>query len=150
MKYLAAAVAALSFAGCAGAPSASRSTAPLASEGPSGITGTVGVLTGDHMPPMPESDAPTPAAGAPVHVLRGAHAPMATIDRAGSDYVGTATTDQDGRFRVALPPGTYTVLTEHGGEPYLNCVDAGGWCTVTVSAGAWSDTTIVDSADATF
>lgn len=145
----------LLIAACVSSSPAPRSAAPpppLASDGPSGIAGTVAILTGDHMPPMPPgADAPTPAAGAPVHVLRGAHALMAAIDRGSADYVGTVATDRDGRFRVALPAGTYTVLTEHDGAPYLNCFSGDGtWCTVTVADGAWSETQIVDSSDATF
>ncbi len=124
----------------------------LGSDGASGIAGSVAILAGDFMPPMPPgADTPTPAAGAPVHILRGAHAPMAAIDRGSAAYVGTAATDSDGQFRVALPAGIYTVLTEHAGAPYLNCVGSdGSWCTVTVVDGAWSETRIVDSADATF
>ncbi len=145
----------LSIAACASSSPAPRAAAPpppLASDGSSGIAGTVAILTGDHMPPMPPgADAPTPAAGAPVHVLRGGHALMAVIDRGSADYVGIVTTDRDGRFRVALPAGTYTVLTEHAGAPYLNCFSGDGtWCTVTVADGAWSETQIVDSSDATF
>jgi len=155
VKFLAVSTLASLFAACAAAPHTPRPAGPptpLATDGPSGIAGTVGILVGDHMPPMPEeADVPTPAAGAPVHVLRGAHAPMATIDRGAPDYVGITTTDSDGRFRVALPAGTYTVLTEHRGEPYLNCFGGDGhWCTVTVADGAWSETAIIDSADATF
>lgn len=145
----------LSIAACAtsaGAPRSASPPPPLASDGPSGISGTVAILAGDFMPPMPPgADVPTPAAGAPIHILRGAHAPMAALDRGSAAYVGTATAGSDGGFRVALPPGTYTVLTEHAGAPYLNCFGGDGvWCTVTVADGAWSETHIVDSADATF
>lgn len=156
MNRLAVSALLLSIAACASSSSSTPHPAgpppPLQRDGASGIAGTVAILTGDHMPPMPPgADAPTPAAGALVHVLRGAHALTAAIDRDSPDYVGTVTTDRDGRFRVALSAGTYTVLTEHDGAPYLNCFSGDGtWCTVTVADGAWSETSIVDSANATF
>ncbi|MBL8623264.1 MAG: hypothetical protein JNK64_18270 [Myxococcales bacterium] len=145
----------LSIAACASSSPAPRAAAPpppLASDGTSGIAGTVAILAGNYMPPTPPgTPGPQPAAGAPVHILRGPHALMAAIDRGSADYVATVTTDRDGRFRVVLPAGTYTVLTEHDGAPYLNCFSGDGtWCTVTVADGAWSETQIVDSTDATF
>ncbi|MGE0788103.1 MAG: carboxypeptidase-like regulatory domain-containing protein [Sandaracinaceae bacterium] len=113
--------------------------------------GTVTVLTGDHMPPVEIPDSGAPAAMAPVHVLRGAHAPTAHLDRTAADYVGSTTTDASGVFRVALPPGTYTVLIEHDGMPYLNSFSGDGtWTTVTVTAGAWAAFEIRDTAGATF
>ncbi len=123
---------------------------PLPSAGAEGISGTVSVLTGDHMPPDP-SPGGAPYASAPVHVLRGAHAPMTVLDRAAPYYVGTATTDANGVYRAALPAGTYTVLIEHDGEPYLNSYSGDGhWATVTVAAGQWSTRDIQDTAMATF
>ncbi len=121
----------------------------LPGDGPQGIGGTVTVLAGDHMPPFEGGAAPS--AHAPVHVLRGAHAPMAVLDRSSPDYVGTTATDGDGTYRVALSPGIYTVLVEHDGAPYLNAFEGDGhWVTVTVTAGAWASFDVSDSADAVF
>lgn len=123
---------------------------PLPGDGPQGIAGVVTVLAGDHMPPF-EGGGAAPSAHAPVHVLRGAHAPMAILDRASPDYVGSTTTAADGTYRAALPPGIYTVLVEHDGAPYLNTFTGDGrWSTVTVTAGAWASFDIRDSADAVF
>ncbi|MFK7984946.1 MAG: carboxypeptidase-like regulatory domain-containing protein [Sandaracinaceae bacterium] len=135
---------------------------PLSSEGTQGIMGRVSILTGDHMPGIYDPDDPmegpdhdslrgSPAASAPVHVLRGRHTRFERLDRSASHYVGSTTTGADGGFRVALPPGVYTVLTEHDGLLYLNRSQGDGtWSTLTVAEGEWTETAIQDSADATF
>ncbi len=133
---------------------------PLAADGPQGVTGQIIVLRGNHMPgvrpaeqPRSDADAPrgAPSPNAPVHVLHGRHMPTERIDYASNAYVGTATTDAEGRFRISLPPGNYTVLTEHDERLYLNHFVAGGeWASVEVTANEWTEFDIRDTADARF
>lgn len=127
------------------APTADPQPAPNAQ----GLRGRVLVLTGDFMPPG--QGVTTPAAGAPVHVFAGPHAVVDQLAAGDPSLVGTYTTGADGSFAIALPPGIYTVVTEHAGRPYLNCfAGSGGWCTAEVTAGAWTTYDLTDSADATF
>lgn len=124
---------------------------PAAATGAQGVRGTVSVLIGDFMPPGPSGGAPTPLAGAVVHVLAGPHRLLAAIDRGDPAYRGTVTTDDAGRFEIALAPGVYTVVTEVDGQPYLNCFQGDGtWCTVTVASGQWVEDDLVDNSRATY
>lgn len=132
----------------------------LSPDGSQGVVGRVTVLRGNHMPqiypadipPPPQADpAGAPQADAPVHVLRGRHMPFERLDPGASFYLGSSTTGPDGTFRVALPPGEYTVLTEHEGQAYRNSFQPdGAWTTLTVTDGEWTEVLIQDSADATF
>ena len=135
----------------ASSPGNTGSPPGLTAEGPEGIRGTVTILTGDFMPPGPPSGTAAPAANAPVHVFAGTLQPVAAIDPAAPAYRGTVMTDAEGRFQIALPAGTYTLVTEHDGAPYLNCQDGdGAWCATTISAGTWAELAIVDNAGATY
>lgn len=154
MKYASlaslAALAALAACGGSSPPPSPPSPPGLPTTGAEGIRGTVSILTGDFMPPAP-SGAATPAAGAPVHVFAGAMKPVAAIDRGDAAYRGTLTTGADGTYQAALPPGTYTVVTEHDGAPYLNCFGGDGtWCTIAVTAGQWTQVDITDNSGATY
>lgn len=134
----------------------SPSAAPPSNPGPSttgaeGLRGTITILTGDFMPPGPSTGGAAPSASAPVHVFAGTLQPITTIDRTDPAYRGTTTTDASGRYQIALPPGTYTVLIESDGVPYRNCYDSDGtWCTFTVTAGQWTEADIEDNSDATY
>ena len=109
-------------------------------------------LVGDFMPPHDSPMTGSPSPNAPVHVLRGRHQPTENIDRRANAYVGTTTTDAEGRFQIALPPGIYTVVSEVDGRPYLNSYDGtdGTWAAITVVAGEWTLIEIQDSSRATF
>jgi hypothetical protein len=75
--------------------------APGTSSGSSGIDGTV--LSGPHCP-VGRADSPCPD-------LPVADATVVASDAAGHE-VARATSGSDGRFRLPLPPGTYSLTIE--------------------------------------
>jgi hypothetical protein len=58
---------------------------------------------------------------------------------------------KEGKFRVPLEPGEYTVVAEIDGRMYLNdMTDAGEWTPLKVEAGVWRDVCIEDTSEAAF
>jgi hypothetical protein len=155
-------------------PSPSSSSSSSASAAlPQGVRGRVIKKTGNFMPGSvggpPSSGGAVKKAGAPdttrrtgplevpVHVFRGAVAVKTTLDPKDPALVTSVRSDANGEYRVALPPGTYTVVAEIDGKLYLNSFgagaaagDAGRWSTVDVAPNAWADWTIEDTSGATF
>lgn len=82
-------------------------TAETPPPGVSGIEGTIVVSPIQPGPIRKDDDRPTVA---PVRNTR-------FVVKAGDATVKTFTTDGDGRFRVALPPGHYVVVPEGGTPP---------------------------------
>lgn len=130
-------------------PSSPSSPSPSSTGG--GVRGTVTELTGDYMPPAPPA-IPTPVAASHVYVFAAPH-PMietaAQVDPADPAYRGTAITDAEGRFELALPPGRYQVVAEVEGHLIASCVADGTWCPLEVGAD-WLTVRINDTSRATF
>ena len=79
------------------------SMAQTPTAGPSGIEGVIMV---------------SPSRPGPIHKDRPSAAPAGNVEFAvkkGDVQVASFTTDAEGRFRVSLPPGVYTVLREDPG-----------------------------------
>jgi hypothetical protein len=83
---------------------------PGAAAGPSGVAGRVHL--GPQCPVETEGDPceDKPAASARVTVAT----QLAGDPHAGGEVVARTTTDADGTFRVAVPPGTYVVTAQAG------------------------------------
>jgi len=63
----------------------------------------------------------------------------------------TVRSDKQGRYRVPLPPGVYTVVAEIKGKLYLNLHRSdGNWATITVHPGQWATWNIRDTSEAAF
>ena len=123
--------------------------------GDQGIKGRVLVMSGNFMPRAegtPPHGSTTAAPAVRVHVYRGRHRPVETLDRSDPAYLTSVVTDGAGAYKVRLAPGTYTVVTEHEGAPYLNCLSSTAtgepdWCAVEVRGGAWTERDLRDDAD---
>ncbi len=83
-----------------------------------GIQGRVVKLLGDFTlePPLGEI-VPEPV---PVHVFRGRLAPIDAPNPQHAALVKIIQPDEEGRFRLSLPPGEYTLVAEIDGQLYLN------------------------------
>lgn len=136
-------------------PPAPDSTRALPDPGPppvepqQGINGRVVKLVGDFTldPPRGES---VPQA-APVHLFRGRLLPIDEPDPEHPQFVQIVQPDEQGRFKIPLPPGEYTLVAEIDGFLYLNNADAeGNWTTVVVKPDIWTEFTIENVLEATF
>ena len=119
-----------------------------------GITGKVVKLKGDFMPTVGEGKRPgisvTPLA-VPVHVFSGKLKPFEKPDPEHPALVQTVQAGKDGVYKVALPPGEYTVVAEINGKLYLNSFGGdGSWSTVEVKQDKWTTHDIEDTSEATF
>ena len=115
-----------------------------------GVTGKVLALRGDGKPvlgPLKPRLAPglggpplkTGPLSVPVHVFRGPLKPFTKPNPKHPALVKTVRSDKQGNYRVALPPGVYTVVAEIRGKLHLTARrDDGHWATVTVHPGTWS------------
>ena len=116
-----------------------------------GVMGKVLALRGEGKPalgPLKPRLAPGPGGGpslkagplsVPVHVFRGPLRPFTKPNPKHHALVKTVRSDKQGNYRVALPPGVYTVVAQIRGKLYLTARrDDGHWATVTVHPGTWS------------
>jgi inhibitor of cysteine peptidase len=119
-----------------------------------GVTGRVLKLTGNHMPTVGIGvgrRGKTEPLSVPVHVFKGALKPLAKPDPKHPALVKTVRSGKDGRYRVPLDPGEYTVVAEIKGKLYLNLLRGDGtWATVTVRKGTWTTWDIRDTSEAAF
>ncbi|MCG3179546.1 MAG: hypothetical protein BIFFINMI_01882 [Phycisphaerae bacterium] len=122
-----------------------------AGDGKQGVEGQVMQLTGDFMPgPGPARGARTPLS-VPVHVFKGKVKMFTRPDPTHAQLVRTVQADKDGKFKVALAPGVYTVVAQIGGSMYLNIMTGDGfWWAVTVEAGKWAHVDIKETSGAAF
>ena len=126
--------------------------AGAAEQGEQGVQGRVLKLTGNFMPSIggPPGGKTQPLA-VPVHIFKGSLRPLAKPDPKHPALVTIVQADKDGRYRAALPPGTYTVVAEIDGKLYLNLfLGEGTWGTVKVEKGKWIAWDIKDTSDAAF
>lgn len=109
------------------ASACAKATDGAGSGGASGIRGVV--VAG---PQCPVESAQSPCPDAPLTKTE------VQVKRSGN-VVATATSDETGAFRVALPPGTYSVeaVTDMGGIGYARPVE------VTVTDGAFAQVSVV-------
>ena len=123
-----------------------------------GVTGQVVKLKGNFMPtivsdngtPPPRRKNEAPLA-VPVYVFKGKVPVFAKPDPKHPALVKIVQADQDGLFKVALPPGEYTVVAEINGQLYLNSFDGqNNWSTVQVKEGQWTPWPIRDTSEAAF
>lgn len=77
---------------------------PTPAAGPSGIEGVILVSPVRPGPIRRDSPGPAPAGNIPFVIMKA------------EERVSSFTTDPEGRFRVQLPPGHYTVLREDPGS----------------------------------
>jgi len=120
-----------------------------------GVRGRVVKLKGNFMPgPGARPGGTRTPLAVPVHVFEGKVKPFAGPNPKHPQFVKVVRAGADGAFRVALPPGEYTVVAEIGGRLYLNLVqttpDGPAWGTVTVKPGQWSTVNIEDTSEAAF
>lgn len=107
-------------------------------------------LTGNRMPRIGPPGATRPLS-VPVHVFEGALKPLAKPDPTHSARAKTVRSDRQGRYRVPLPPGVYTVVAEIAGKLYLNLRRSdGNWATITVHPGRWATWNIRETPEAAF
>jgi hypothetical protein len=123
--------------------------------GAQGVDGEVDRLVGDFQPcvaPCSTSGTTTPLA-VPVHVFRGEHRVVTTLDPHDATLLRSVVADANGFYQVELDPGVYTVVAEIGGQLFSNELSgttADAWATVTVSLGAWTEHPIDDTRNAAF
>lgn len=102
-----------------------------------GVSGTVVFTEGNCMPPvMDNASDPSRCMRYPVHrkiyIYELTQSSQAQETRGGffrsvsTRKVAETTSDQEGFFELALPPGTYSVFIEEGGELYANLWDGQG------------------------
>lgn len=149
-------------AACAGDGDAAREPAarPGADKAAQGIVGRVEKLTGNFMPQaVPPGQGPAAGGGTnaktplpvPVHVFRGRVKMFEKPDPRHPALLVVVRADKEGKFRVPLEPGEYTVVAEIDGRMYLNdMTDAGEWTPVQIEPGVWRDVRIEDTSDAAF
>ena len=108
----------------------------LSTSNTQGIAGRVTKVSGDCMPPLSlATTCRTDKVTTRVHLFEG---DVSAVSVAGAvpefslaegfahpGFLGSIETDNDGRFAVGLPPGTYTVLAEFDGSLYLNSFEGG-------------------------
>ena len=131
-----------------------------AEDGKQGIQGKVLKMKGNFMPgPGPRPGAPKEAGAGgtmtplsvPVHVFKGKVKPFDKPDPKHAQLVKVVQADKDGAFKLALPPGEYTVVAEISGKMYLNIVQGDGtWATVKVEADKWTTFNVEETTDAAF
>ncbi len=104
-----------------------------------GVEGRVISIFQDMMPgPGPRAGPAVTALAVPVHVFWGKLVPLDKIDPKHPALVKVAQADQNGRFKVALPPGVYTVVAEIDSQLIGRRDAFGAWVTVKVEPGKWS------------
>lgn len=138
---------------------AAASDSPAA-EHPQGIEGQVVALEGNFMPgPVVPGQLPGGSKkplSVPVHVFRGKIEVRERPDPKHPALLAVIHSDKEGKFRVPLPPGKYTVVAEIDGKLYLNIFEfdaATGksvWPTVIVEPRKWSRWVIEDTSKAAF
>ena len=131
-----------------------------AAEQPQGIEVQVVALEGDFMPgPVVPGQLPRGTKkplSVPVHVFRGKIEVRERPDPKHPALLAVVKSDKEGKFRVPLPPGEYTVVADIGGKLYLNIFEfdaATGksvWPTVVVEPKKWSRWVIEDTSKAAF
>jgi hypothetical protein len=138
-------------AACAGDGDGNAGRGPAAQ----GIVGRVERLTGDFTPRVGpgaggSKRSKTPLA-VPVHVFRGRVKMFEKPDPRHPALFVVVRADKEGRFRVPLEPGEYTVVAEIDGRMYLNdMTDAGEWTPLQIEPGVWRDVRIEDTSEAAF
>ena len=123
--------------------------------GPQGVVGRVEKLTGDFMPrigpPAGGGGQKRAPLAVPVHVFRGRVKVFEKPDRDHPALVAVVQADKEGKFRVPLESGEYTLVAEIDGRLYLNSMTGDGdWSPTRVEAGAWQDVLIQDTSAAVF
>lgn len=131
-----------------------------AAEHPQGIDGQVVALEGNFMPgPVVPGRLPggtKKPLSVPVHVFRGRIEVRERPDPKHPALVAVVKSDAQGKFRVPLPPGEYTVVAEIDGKLYLNIIEIDAstqkpvWPTVVVAPKKWSRWVIEDTSKAAF
>ncbi len=81
---------------------------PAATIAPADESGIEGVVTIGPTCPVQRIESPCPDRPYPADIV--------VLDKAGNRVAGVAS-GADGRFRVLLPPGTYTLIPQHKGTP---------------------------------
>ncbi len=121
-------------------------------ENAQGVKGKAVKLTGNFMPGIggPPGGRRTPMS-VPVWVFKGKVKPFKKPDRKHPALVKVVRSGKDGTYRVALPPGEYTIVSEIGGRLYLNSYDGVGfWSTEMVEKSRWTEFDLVDSSEAVY
>jgi hypothetical protein len=128
-----------------------------AKPGAQGVMGTVVKLEGNFMPgPGPRPGARRTPLSTPVHVFRGLVEPFKKPDPDHPKLVKIVKADEKGQFKLALPPGVYTVVAEVDGKMYLNLfrmdpqTRRSVWGSVTVRPNKWTQMTIEETSGAAF
>lgn len=108
------------------------SSAALAGPGGQGVEGVVQLMKGDFMPgPQPPPGTVTPVSRK-IYFHKPATAKQSQPAQTGfyrkilTPLVAQGKSGADGRFRVELPPGTYTMVVEESGALYANRFDGQG------------------------
>ena len=125
---------------------------PGAPVGEQGVAGVVRKLTGNHMPSVGGGRrGGSKPLSVPVHVFRGQLKVFRAPNPKHPALVRVVRSDEAGRYRVALPPGEYTIVAEIEGKLYLNLFRGDGtWATVRVRKGHWTTWNIDDTSGAAF
>ena len=119
-----------------------------------GVAGTIVKLVGNFMPGPDGPKGTTMPQAVPVHVFKGKVKVFQEPDPEHPAFVGTTQADEEGAFRIPLPPGDYTVVPEIDGKLQLNIQTFDGkhacWATVKVEAGKWTTFNVRDTSQAAF
>ncbi len=129
-------------------------------EYPQGIEGQVVALEGNFMPgPVAPGQVPggtKKPLSVPVHIFRGKIEVRERPDPKHPALLAVVKSDKEGKFRVPLPPGEYTVVAEISGKLYLNIFEFDAttrksvWPTVAVEPKKWTRWVIEDTSKAAF
>ena len=117
-----------------------------------GVRGVVEKLSGNFMPgPGRGAGGRREPLSVPVHVFKGKVKVFVKPDPKHPQLVAIVKSGKDGRYKVPLEPGEYTVVAEIDGKLYLNIfTGAGFWPTVKVKPGEWTHWDIQETSEAAF
>lgn len=142
----------LTFGACS---SAKKPKTPPIKEG---ITGTVRLATGNRMPmkdmepALPKGMAATVLIYEPTHisqVTRVGTSPLYTAIH--TKMIASVETDSTGSYKVALPPGTYSLFIKQGKNFFSNLFDVNNnICPFTVTAGKLTTANLTVNSNASY
>ena len=119
-------------------------------KGEQGVTGKIMQMRGDFMPGPGAVRGKKAPVSCTVNVYAGKVAAGAAADKR-PKVMASAKSDKDGNYRIALEPGTYTVIPDMGEMGAPSIMDGeGNLPTIEVKKGQWVQYDVTDTSQATF